>query len=299
MSRIADRIVSLLPGATEWICFLGLGQRLVGVSHECDFPSQVASLPKVTRSRIDANLSSREIDAAVRDHSDSKTSLYDLGIDQLAALQPDLIVTQSLCNVCAVSESDVRKALTRVTRDCRILDLNWRTLDQVFDDAAAIVEQAGQTEQGARALESLADRVGRIRHEASCYDGPRPTVTLLEWLDPLYCAGHWTPDLIQWCGGTDPIGRAGQESRMIDPSELFAADPDILLVAARGLDAQRTAEEFGAIQRRREWSELRCVRNDNVHLFDGSALFNRPGPRLVEAMESVATLIRRWQSDNS
>lgn len=295
VTRDARRIVSLLPGATEWVCELGLASRLVGVSHECDHPPQVNSLPRVTRSRFNSQQSSSEIDAVVRQHSETRTPLYDLDADTLARLKPDLILTQSLCNV---SERDVLASISAFADQCRILDLRAQAFEQVLTDAAAIAEATGRQEQSVRSIESLQQRVNLVRERTSHSSSPRPVVTLLEWVDPLFCAGHWTPQLIEWAGGDDPIGQSGQPSHVISQQELFTVNPNILLVACCGMDAARTRSELSQLERVEGWSQLRCVKTGHVHAFDGSAYFNRPGPRLVDALEAVAELIRQWQADH-
>lgn len=304
----AQRIVSLLPGATEWVCQLGLADRLVGVSHECDFPGVVCSRPKVTMSKVDSTQSSRDIDEAVKAFSDTKTSLYQLDESVLRSLKPDLILTQTLCNVCAVSERDVLKCVGGLENGCAILDLPARTLTDVLGDARAIWKATGQTEVGALAMESLDSRIAHVRDAVGnrCSRDPmsRPKVTLLEWLDPLYCSGHWTPQLIDWAGAVDPIGQAGQPSRVLKLDELAEANPDILLVACCGMDEERTRRELaafasGQLNTGDSWQELNAVRKQRVYPFDGSAFFNRPGPRLVDALEAVAILIQDWYSVQS
>jgi len=304
----AQRIVSLLPGATEWVCQLGLADRLVGVSHECDFPDVVCSRPKVTMSKVDSTQSSRDIDEAVKAFSDTKTSLYQLDESVLRSLKPDLILTQTLCNVCAVSERDVLKCVGGLENGCTILDLPARTLTDVLGDARAIWKATGQTEVGALAMESLDSRIAHVRDAVGnrCSRDPmsRPKVTLLEWLDPLYCSGHWTPQLIDWAGAVDPIGQAGQPSRVLKLDELAEANPDILLVACCGMDEERTKRELAAFTSGQliagdSWQELNAVRKQRVYPFDGSAFFNRPGPRLVDALEAVAILIQDWYSVQS
>lgn len=301
----AQRIVSLLPGATEWVCQLGLADRLVGISHECDFPDLVRTLPRVTQSKIDSTLSSRDIDETVKSFSETKTSLYDLDERKLCALKPDLILTQTLCNVCAVSERDVLKCVGNFEQDCVILDLPARTLSDVLNDARTIWKVTGQTDSGVLAMDAMDTRVALVRDAVGnhCSIDPlsRPKVTLLEWLDPLYCSGHWTPELIQWAGGVDPIGQVGQPSRVLSLEELVNANPDILLVACCGMNEERTKRELTAVRSGKlaggdSWRGLDAVRNQHVYPFDGSAFFNRPGPRLVDALEAVANIIEAWHS---
>ncbi len=296
MSGDAKRIVSLLPGATEWVCELGLQDRLVGVSHECDYPLEVTKLPRVTRSPIDPAAAGREIDAIVRSLSDSRTPLFDLDSETLRSLEPDLILTQSLCNVCAVSERVVLETVAGLNHPCNVLDLRGETFDQVIDDAKRIAEAAGARRESELALNSLESRIVQTRQRAAETTTGRPVVTLLEWITPLFCAGHWTPQLIQWAGGDDPIGDVGHPSREITLDELAAADPDMLLVACCGMNLQQTQRELRAIEQSAQWLGLRCVKTGWLRAFDGSSYFNRPGPRLVDALEDVAELIRQWQN---
>ncbi|NND98236.1 MAG: ABC transporter substrate-binding protein, partial [Pirellulaceae bacterium] len=287
MSR--PSIISLLPGATEWVCELGLSDCLVGVSHECDYPPAVMQLPKVTRSRIDINQSSQQIDQVVREHSETKTPIFELDHECVARLQPTLILTQTLCNVCAVSESDVRRSLRSSTADCDLLDLSAMTFSDVIADAQRIIHATASRDESITALKTLQDRIDAVKTSVafrSDANDPRPKVTLLEWTDPLFCAGHWTPELIHWAGGEDPIGRVGEPSRQIEYSELIDANPDILLIACCGLDRQRGLQELASLSRRDDWQRLGCVQNRQVHVFDGSAWFNRPGPRLVDALQA-------------
>ena len=290
------RIVSFLPGATEWVCELGLGECLVGVSHECDYPAALAGLPKVTRSRIDVNAPSEQIDATVREHSESRTPLFELDAAMIASLQPNLILTQTLCNVCAVSESDIQRSLQTIG-DCVLVDLRAMTFDTVFSDAETIVHATNRMPKSRTAIESLRCRIQTVR-KSSERETVRPRVVLLEWVSPLFCAGHWTPQLIQWAGGHDPIGESGTPSRQIDEAELARANPDILLVACCGLDRQRGIGELEQLKDLAVWQNLNCVLNEQVHVFDGSAWFNRPGPRLVDALESVASLIGDWKKSH-
>ncbi len=288
------RIVSLLPGATEWVCELGLTDRLVGISHECDFPQDVHSLPSVTRSRIDPTQSSREIDRAVRSFSESRTPLYELDAARLASLQPDLILTQTLCNVCAVSERDVLNCVGDFEQPCEILDLTARTFTEVLSDAHAISKVNGEIIASRSAIQRMQMRIDKVRESVD--QKTRPTVTLLEWLDPLFCSGHWTPQLIHWAGGVDPIGQMGQPSSVLSLDQLVAANPDILLVACCGLNQQRTERELAALTGSEPWQALDAVGRQQVFCFDGSAFFNRPGPRLVDALETVAGIVARWHA---
>ncbi|MCG8651754.1 MAG: cobalamin-binding protein, partial [Pirellulales bacterium] len=251
----AARIVSLLPSATEWVCELGLGEQLVGISHECDFPAQVNALPRVTRSRIDPEQSSQAIDAAVGQHSQTQTSLYELDAERLAQLKPDLILTQTLCNVCAVNQADVHRSMAAIGRPSTLLDLHGQTLSEVFEDAERVLRAAGggcsgqrATCSGRQAMQQLQKRVESVEAATrQALHKPTPKVVLLEWVQPLYCAGHWTPEIIGKAGGHDPIGEPGKPSRVIEPAELIRANPDLLLVACCGMDSARTAQELDSL----------------------------------------------------
>jgi len=307
MKTVADaqRIISLLPGATEWVCQLGLADRLVAISHECDFPDAICGLPRVTRSKIDSTQSSREIDAAVKSFSDTKTSLYELDQDRVCSLKPDLILTQTLCNVCAVNERDVLRCIADLEKPCEILDLPATSLTAVLEDASTIWKATGRCESGIRASKAIDERVDRVRQTVEKrYAGnqvSRPKVTLLEWLDPLYCSGHWTPQLIDWAGGVDPIGKTGQLSRVLSLEKLASVNPDILLVACCGMSEQRTRSEWDTVTSEKIaagnlWLNLDAVCNQHVYHFDGSALFNRPGPRLIDALEAVTKIVEDWHA---
>ena len=307
MKTVADaqRIISLLPGATEWVCQLGLADRLVAISHECDFPDAIRALPRVTRSKIDSTQSSREIDNAVKALSDTKTSLYELDQGRVRSLKPDLILTQTLCNVCAVNERDVLRCIDDLEQQCEILDLPGTSLTEVLDDSSAIWKATGRSESGIRARKAIDERIDRVRQTVekryARNQVSRPKVTLLEWLDPLYCSGHWTPQLIDWAGGVDPIGQTSQPSRVLSLEKLASVNPDILLVACCGMSEQRTRGEWDAVTSGKHaadnlWLNLDAVCNQHVYHFDGSALFNRPGPRLIDALEAVTKIVEDWHA---
>lgn len=310
MKKVADaqRIISLLPGATEWVCQLGLTDRLVAISHECDFPEAICTLPRVTQSKIDSTQSSSEIDAAVKSFSDTKTSLYKLDEEMVRRLKPDLILTQTLCNVCAVSERDVLRCIGELGQDCEILDLPATCLAGVLDDSLTIWKATGRCESGIRARRAIDARVANVRQTVEKrYSGnqiSRPKITLLEWLDPLYCSGHWTPQLIDWAGGVDPIGETGRPSQVLSLEKLVSVNPDILLVACCGMNEPRTRGEWDAVTSGAHaacdlWHSLDAFCKQHVYQFDGSAFFNRPGPRLIDALEAVSKIVEHWHADQT
>ena len=284
------RIVSLLPSATEIICELGLRDQLVGVTHECDYPPSVAALPKVTKTLIPTDASSRHIDALVRDRMGAQSALYTLDQNMLDRLQPDLIVTQALCDVCAVAEAEVRDAACRVASMPRVVNLEPETLDDVLD---AIRTVARATDRGAEAdavIERLRQRVARVAERATRLSH-RPRVALLEWLDPPFSTGHWNPELIRIAGGVDQLGREGQKSVALRWEQVIAARPDVVLISCCGFTAERTMQEVHVLRDVAGWDTLPAVRNERVFVTDGASYFSRPGPRLVDSLELVAHVI--------
>lgn len=286
------RVVSLLPSATEMVCGLGLRQSLVGVTHECDFPQEVVSLPKVTRSLLPAQASSGEIDALIREQCKDEPALYALDVAALIELQPDLIVTQSLCNVCAVPESQLERAISQLETRPQVLSLNPHSLTDVFDGLLKLGQILGLDDRAYTYVHSLNSRVAAVAEKVEDLRGENlvkiPSVLMLEWLDPPFSAGHWNPELIHLAGGRALLGNAGERSRTISWDEIFRADPDVIVIACCGFDVQRTMRDVAMLEANPVWNRLRCVASQQVHVMDGSAYFNRPGPRLVDSLELLA-----------
>jgi iron complex transport system substrate-binding protein len=285
------RIVSLLPSATEIVCALGLADQLVAVTHECDYPPEATTRPQITRSRLQPNLTSGEIDAAVRSQLDADAhSLYTIDRDLLAALAPDLIITQQLCEVCAVAYDEVLDAVAALPRRPEVLNLEPMRLAEVFDDIERVGVAAGHPEAGERLVGELRARVERVRARVARATS-RPRVALLEWLDPLFCAGHWNPELVELAGGREGLGRLGQPSVRIEWEQVRKYAPEVLVISACGFSAARTAEDLPLLQAQPGYAELPCVRAGRVHIVDGAAYFSRPGPRLVDSLELLAPLV--------
>ncbi len=281
------RIVSLLPSATEIACALGLEDQLVGVSHECDWPPSVKRLPKVTRALIPPGASSAEIDGLVRQRLQAGRALYALDLPVLQGLQPDLILTQALCDVCAVAEDEVQAAARRLPRTPRVINLKPQSLAEVLASIRQVAEAAGVEEAAREVVGGLQARVEAVAARAAGIRHPL-RVVVLEWLDPPFSSGHWTPELVRLAGGIEALGREGQPSRTVSWEEVSAAQPEVLFIACCGFSIERTLEDVPAWQHIPGWQEVPAIRTGRVYVTDGSHYFSRPGPRLVDSLEILA-----------
>lgn len=283
------RIASLLPSATEILCALGLQDQLVGVTHECDHPPAVAALPRVTRTLIPTDISSAAIDALVREQLRSQRALYTLDLPLLASLRPDLLVTQALCDVCAVAEAEVQAAACLLPGGPRVLNLEPTTLEEVFAAVLQVGQATGREAQALEVVDGYRARVAQVaRRSAGLRADERPRVAFLEWLDPLFCGGHWSPSLIELAGGLDVLGSPGARSQEIAWERVLQAQPQVMVLACCGFTAARTLEDLPLLQARPGWAALPCVQAGRVYVTDGNAYFSRPGPRLVESLELLA-----------
>lgn len=287
----SSRIVSLLPSATEIVAALGAGRRLVGRSHECDFPPSVLSLPVCTRSKLDTELSSRVIDERVREIVAKGLSIYEVDAERLRALAPDLIVTQTQCEVCAVSEQELLAAIASWTgRRPGVVSLTAETLGGVWADIRRVAEALDAPAAGEALVARLGGRMqvleGRLADART-----RPRVACLEWLEPLMAAGNWMPQLVEMAGGQDVLGQPDEASAWLDWQGLAAADPEVIVVLPCGFDIARSRREIPTLAAHPEWSRLRAVKQGRVYLTDGNQYFNRPGPRLVESLEMLAEIL--------
>jgi iron complex transport system substrate-binding protein len=280
------RIVSLLASATEIVCALGLEDRLVGRSHECDFPESIKRLPVCTSPKFAVTGSSADIDRRVKETLQSDTSVYAVDSDLLDGLRPDVIVTQAQCEVCAVSLRDVESAVARMRTQPRIVSLNPNSLADVWADVRAVAAGCGMPNRGETLVTTLRDRMRAIANRTA--NLARPTVACIEWIDPLMAAGNWVPELVELAGGTNLFGEPGKHSPWMTWDDLVRSDPDVIVVMPCGFDLERTKAELPALAGRSGWTELKAVRGGRVWAADGNAYFNRPGPRLVEALEMLA-----------
>jgi len=281
------KIVSLLPSATEIVCALGLRDALVGVTHECDYPPSVASLPKVTRTRIPAEASSGEIDRMVREQRHSGRALYTLDFAALEALEPDLILTQALCGVCAVAEEEVRAAACLLPGRPRVINLEPRRFADVLGSIRLVADAAGVAGRAEELIAQLESRVDAVRERTRRRSSPS-RVAFLEWLEPPFCSGHWTPELVEWAGGVDVLGRAGEPSRTVQWEEVLAGAPEVVFIACCGYGVERTLEDLAHLDGLPEWRQLAGAVAGRVYVTDGSQYFSRPGPRLVDSLEILA-----------
>lgn len=281
------RIVSLLPSATEIICALGLEDHLVGVTHECDFPAFVRGLPKVTRTLIPTEASSAEIDRLVRERLRTDRALYTLDLPALEALLPDLIVTQALCDVCAVAEDEVRVAAGMLPGGPQVVNLEPQTLAQVFDAIRHVAKATGADRVAEEVVGGLTACVDAVVSRTAALQH-RPRVALLEWLDPPFCCGHWSPELVRLAGGIEGLGREGRPSRTLGWEEVRTWQPEVVVIACCGFSLERSLPDLPLVQAVPTWQDLPAVRSGRVYVTDGSHYFSRPGPRLVDSLEILA-----------
>jgi iron complex transport system substrate-binding protein len=278
------RIVSLVPSATEMLFALGVGDEVTAVTHECDHPPEALELPKITRDVIGPGLPPDEIDRAVRELTDQGRSIYELDEHALRSLAPDLIVTQALCAVCAVSYDDVRAVAERMDPAPEVLSLDPHTLGEVLGDVRTLAQATDAKDAGVGLVQDAAARIDRVR--LAVRGAPPVSVAALEWLDPVYVAGHWTPQLIEYAGGIDLFGLTGERSETRTWEELAAARPEVVVCMPCGYDAERAHEEAESYAD--ELAELGARR---VVAVDAAAYFSRPGPRLVDGLELMAHIL--------
>ncbi len=285
------QIVSLLASATEIVHALGMGQYQVGRSHECDFPSQVESLPVCTRPKFAVGGNSRDIDTAVKDVLREAVSVYEVLEERLEQLQPTHIITQSQCEVCAVNLKDVQRAVSRrLSCDPEIISLEPYSLRDVWTDIEVVAESLGARTRGRRLVVELQNRIHSVSSRAEALQA-RPRVACIEWLEPLMIAGNWMPELVEMAGGVNLIGETGKHSGSISWQELAVSKPDILILLPCGWDMQRITKEMYWLTDRPDWKSLKAVQNGQVYITDGNQYFNRPGPRLAESAQVLAEII--------
>lgn len=292
-----QRICSLLPSATEIVYVLGLQDRLVAVTHECDYPLAANSKPHITSSVIDSEgLSSREIDEAVRESLASQATIYYIDGALLQKLQPDLILTQELCEVCAVGPDIVKRAASVLDYDLQMVSLEPHTLQGVLESVLHVGRLTGVEDRAVEVVDGLRFRLDRVG-EALSGVSRRPVLTL-EWLDPPFIGGHWVPEMVELAGGRDVLGTAGTSSREVTWAEIEATQPEVIIAMPCGFGMERSATELARAPLPDFWPRLPAVRSGEVYVVDGSSYFNRPGPRLVDGVEILASILHPepWSS---
>jgi iron complex transport system substrate-binding protein len=278
------RIVSLVPSATEMLFALGLGDEVTAVTHECDHPAAALELPKVTRDLIGPGLDPGEIDRAVRELTEQGKAIYALDEARLRALQPDLIVTQALCAVCAVSYDDVVAVAQRIESEPRVLSLDPHTLGEMLGDVRTLADATDSKDAGVDLVQEAASRIDKVRLAVRAQQPVR--VAAIEWLDPVFVAGHWTPQLIEYAGGIDVLGLPGEHSEVRTWEEVAAAQPEVVVVMPCGYDAERALEEAYDFA-----DELEAIGAKRVVAVDAAAYYSRPGPRLIDGLELMAHIL--------
>ena len=290
---MTNRIVSLISSATEIVCALGFEDQLVGRSHECDFPLEVKRLPQLTSPKFEVEGTSRQIDQRVKSVLEDALSVYRVDAKALDELKPTHIITQSQCEVCAVSLKDVEQAVCELTGSRpMIVSLEPNALDDVWSDILRVGAALNASDRAEQLVDELKSRMDDIVQRTHWLDS-NPSVAYIEWIDPLMAGGNWMPELIAMAGGLNLFGEAGKHSPWMTWEELVAADPDIIFVAPCGFDIARTLEEMHLLKARDEWNGLKSVEANRVFVADGNQYFNRPGPRVVESLEILAEVIHR------
>jgi iron complex transport system substrate-binding protein len=290
VSEPAARVISLLPAATEIVASLGMLDSLVGVSHECDYPEEVGRKPRVTRCEIHGSgLPSAEIDRWVCDRLRASGTLYTMDEDLVRRLRPNAILTQRLCDVCAVAYGTVAGFAVTLPGPPRVVNLEPSSLADILHGIRAVGEVLGVPERAEVVVASLAGRVEAVRRRV--VGASRLRCALLEWIDPPFCAGHWGPELVEIAGGTDPLGRRGEDSVAIPWDTVLEAVPEVLVVACCGYSVERALGDLPILQSRPGFATLPAVQRGEVYVVDGSAYFSRPGPRIVDSLEILAGIL--------
>lgn len=282
------RVVSLLPAATEIVAFLGATEHLVGVTHECDYPDIVGSRARVTHSAIPHGLDPAAIDAAVREQSGQGHDLFTLDEARIRALHPTLLLTQALCEVCAVRETDVRELAARLSPRPPVITLGGTTLDGIYADIQAVADALGAQSEAEELLAGLRDRVRHVHDTLKAAKAPRPRAALIEWTSPVYAAGHWGPEQIKRAGGIDVVGHPGTHSVTVTMDALIAADPAFVLIAPCGYALDAAYHEAEQLLRHPDWAWLD---GRQVWALDANGLVSRPGPRVVDGIETMARIM--------
>jgi iron complex transport system substrate-binding protein len=286
-----SRIVSLVPAATEIVAALGLVDDLVGVSHECDFPHEATDHPQVTHCPVhNSDLTSKEVDEWVRKALREKGTIYTIDEPLLRELRPDVILTQKLCDVCAVGYGTVARLAETLPGPPRVVNLEPSSLCDIFDDIRCVAEACGATKRGDEVIANLTARVEAVRKRAA-HVADRSRCFLMEWVDPPFCSGHWGPELVEIAGGYDPLGRKYQPSVQVKWQEVLDARLEIIVLALCGYDVKRAQRDYDLLRTYPDFESIPAARDNRIYLVDASAFFARPGPRIVDSLEVLAGIL--------
>jgi iron complex transport system substrate-binding protein len=291
----SQRIISLLPAATEIVCALGLEKQLIGRSHECDFPVSVKQLPVCSEANFPDDLSSAAIDTKVKELLRDALSVYTVKREIIKQLNPDVVITQAQCEVCAVSLQEVEQALGNyLDKQANIVSLEPNSLDDIFNNIREVAAALDVIAKGDQLVEDLQERVDIIRHKLKFTEN-KPTVACIEWLEPMMVSGNWVPELVGIAGGTSILAEAGKHSPFIHWLDIQLQDPDVIIVMPCGFSIERTLREIDLLLQLPGFTELKAVKNDRLFIADGNQYFNRPGPRIVDSIEILAEIIHPKQ----
>jgi iron complex transport system substrate-binding protein len=285
-----QKIASLLPSATEIVCALGLEKNLIGITHECDFPASVAGKPHLTASRIShETMTSKEIDHAVRSQLDGHGSIYDLDVETLEKLNPDLIITQELCEVCAVSYKTVERAARIYAASAQVVSLEPNTIADIFENIKTVGELTGTSKQAEAVVEGLQNRLDKVKARTEKLEN-RPRVFMLEWLEPPFAPGHWTPEQVEIAGGNCILGEAGKKSVTTTYGEILESKPDVIVLIPCGYYAADILRQLENTRFPSDWREMPAIKNGEVWALDATSYFSRPAPRVVDGVEILAKI---------
>ena len=293
MNNISTKIVTLIPSATEIVAFLGQKNSIIGRSHECDYPHGLNHVAKLTSPKINVDGTSLEIDKQINTILENSLSVYKVDVQKLKDLDPDFIITQAHCEVCAVSFSEVENIVSKnLNKNTKIISLQPNTLNDVFNDIKRVAKDLNiENEFNNKLIENLNKRLLKIK-KLSQEQESKPTIACIEWMDPLMIAGNWIPEMVKISGGTNILGKSGNDSHWIKFEELINKDPDIIIFLPCGFNIKKTKEELKIILKKNDsWKELKAFKNEKLFVADGNQFFNRPGPRLIESLEIFAEVI--------
>jgi len=285
--------LTLLPSATEIVCWIGKKESLLGVSHECDFPESVSQLPKLTASRLDHSKSSSEIHDSISRLLESSIGIYKLNIDEFIKLKPDFVITQDLCNVCAVSFNQVEDACRSLTgKDVQIISLHPKKWGDIWDDIQRVAKLLEAEEACAPLIEEVKTRTELIKRRVKEKGGLPKKILTIEWFDPVMISGLWVPEMIEYAGGIALFAASGEKSQTVSFDQLSEVNPDTVLIKPCGYKLDQTLNELDALHSIAPWSKWNAAKNDEVYMVDGNSYFNRPGPRLIDSLEILSVCAR-------